>query len=182
MGFSRQEYWSGLPFPSPGDIPYPGIKPASLLSPALEGRFFTTRATWEPRSVSCFVMPDSVTPSARLLCPWDSPGKNTGVGCHALLQGIFPTQGSNDCLFRLLRWQADSLPLAIPGGPQNESGLSFMLCRSWLEAKVHTWAQEGVWSLTGRLAHDPVMVRKTLTQVSVAQVPTLWQALCEAVG
>ena len=33
--------------------------------------------------------------TARLLCPWDSPGKNTGVGCHALLQGIFPTQGSN---------------------------------------------------------------------------------------
>ena len=31
----------------------------------------------------------------RLLCPWDSPGKNTGVGCHALFQGIFPTQGSN---------------------------------------------------------------------------------------
>ena len=35
---------------------------------------------------------------ARLLCPWDSPGKNTGVGCHALLQGIFPTQGSNPYL------------------------------------------------------------------------------------
>ena len=33
--------------------------------------------------------------TARLFCPWDSPGKNTGVGCHALLQGIFPTQGSN---------------------------------------------------------------------------------------
>ena len=33
-----------------------------------------------------------------LLCPWDSPGKNTGVGCHALLQGIFPTQGLNLCL------------------------------------------------------------------------------------
>ena len=32
---------------------------------------------------------------ARLLCPWDSPGKNTGVGCHFLLQGIFLTQGSN---------------------------------------------------------------------------------------
>ena len=32
---------------------------------------------------------------ARLLCPWDSPGKNTGVGCHSCLQGIFPTQGSN---------------------------------------------------------------------------------------
>ena len=33
--------------------------------------------------------------SSRLLCPWDSPGKNTGLCCHALLQGIFPTQGSN---------------------------------------------------------------------------------------
>ena len=38
------------------------------------------------------------------LCPWDSPSKNTGVGCHALLQGIFPSQGSNTCLLRLLHW------------------------------------------------------------------------------
>ena len=38
------------------------------------------------------------TVAARLLCPWDSPGKNTGVGCHALLQGIFPTRGSNPSL------------------------------------------------------------------------------------
>ena len=36
---------------------------------------------------------------ARLLYPWDSPGKNTGLGCHVLLQGVFPTQGSNPCLF-----------------------------------------------------------------------------------
>ena len=41
---------------------------------------------------------------ARLLCPWDSLGKNTEVGCHFLLQGIFPTQGSNLCL---LHWQVD---------------------------------------------------------------------------
>ena len=46
-----------------------------------------------------------------------SPGKNTGVGCHALLQGIFPTQGSNLHLLRLLHWQAGSLPLASPGKP-----------------------------------------------------------------
>ena len=39
---------------------------------------------------------------ARLLCPWDSPGKNSGVGCHGLLQGIFPTQGSNPGLLPLL--------------------------------------------------------------------------------
>ena len=46
------------------------------------------------------VVSDSLQPygPARLLCPWDSPGKNTGVGCHALLQGIFPTQGSNSSL------------------------------------------------------------------------------------
>ena len=46
MGFSRQEHWSGLPFPSPGNLPNPGIKPASLRAPALAGEFSTTRATW----------------------------------------------------------------------------------------------------------------------------------------
>jgi len=43
MGFSRQEYWSGLPFPPPGDHPDPGTKPTFLMSLALAGRFFTTR-------------------------------------------------------------------------------------------------------------------------------------------
>ena len=45
----------------------------------------------------------------RLFCPLDFPGKHTGVGCHFLLQGIFPTQGLNP---RLMYWQADSLPLS----------------------------------------------------------------------
>ena len=45
MGFSRQEYWSGLPFPSPGDLPHPGIEPKS---PALAGRFFTTEPPGKP--------------------------------------------------------------------------------------------------------------------------------------
>ena len=48
----------------------------------------------------------------------DSPGKNTGVSCHALLQGIFLTQLSNRHLFRLFHWQAGSLPLAPPGKPK----------------------------------------------------------------
>ena len=47
----------------------------------------------------------------------DSPGKSTGVGFHALLQGIFPTQGSNPGLLCLLHWQADSLPLDLSGKP-----------------------------------------------------------------
>ena len=42
MGLSRQEYWTGLPFLTPGDLPNPGIKPESLVSPALAGGFFST--------------------------------------------------------------------------------------------------------------------------------------------
>ena len=47
MGFSRQEYWSGLPFPSPGDLPDSGIEFVSPVSPALAGEFFTMSTTWE---------------------------------------------------------------------------------------------------------------------------------------
>ena len=57
---------------------------------------------------------NSMLKLSRLLCPWDFPGKNTGVGCHFLLQGIFLTQGSNSCL---LHWQVDSLPLSHLGSP-----------------------------------------------------------------
>ena len=47
MGFSRQESWRGWPFPPPGGLPAPGIKPASLMSPALAGGVLTSRSTWE---------------------------------------------------------------------------------------------------------------------------------------
>ena len=67
------------------------------------------------------VVSDSLQPYGlypnRLFCPWNSQGKNTGVGCHALLQGIFLTQGSNPHLLRLLYRQVISLPLAPPGKP-----------------------------------------------------------------
>ena len=49
MGFSRQEYWRGLPGPPPGDLADPGIEPVSLMSPSLAGRFFTISASWEAR-------------------------------------------------------------------------------------------------------------------------------------
>ena len=49
-GFPRQEYWSGLPFPPPGDLPNPGIKPTFLVSPALAGKFFTTTPPGNPKS------------------------------------------------------------------------------------------------------------------------------------
>ena len=57
----------------------------------------------------------SVMPDSLFLCPRDSPGKNTGVDCHALLQGIFLTQGLNLHLLCLLHWHAGSLPLVLPG-------------------------------------------------------------------
>ena len=55
MEFSRQEYWSGVPFPSPGDLSNPGIKPVSLMSPARAGGFCTTSATWigRPNNWDC---------------------------------------------------------------------------------------------------------------------------------
>ena len=52
MGFSRQEYWSGLPCPPPGDLPNPGIEPESPMSLALTGGFFTTNATWESQDTT----------------------------------------------------------------------------------------------------------------------------------
>ena len=51
---------------------------------------------------------------AKLLYPRDIPGKNIGMGCHALLLGIFPIQGLNPCLLRLSHWQTCALPLAPP--------------------------------------------------------------------
>ena len=71
-------------------------------------------------------MPDSlrlyVLYPIMLLCPWDSPGKNAGVDCYALLQGIFPTQGWNLSLLCLLHWQSGSLPLAPPACRHRLSG------------------------------------------------------------
>ena len=65
------------------------------------------------------VVSDSLRPRGlrptRLLCPWNSPGKNAGVGCHSLLQGILPTQESNLSLLCLLHWQAGSFPLSHLG-------------------------------------------------------------------
>ena len=91
----------------------------------------------ESESVSCSVLSDSLQPDGlqptRHLCPWSSPGKNTGVGCRSLLQMIFPIQGSN---LALLHWQVGSLPPELPGKPtvktktesQGQLGSTACLC------------------------------------------------------
>ena len=67
------------------------------------------------QSCLTFCDPPGRTVAARLLCLWNSPGENTGVGCYFLLQGTFLTQGLNLHLLYLLHWQADSLPLCYLG-------------------------------------------------------------------
>ena len=81
MGFSRQEYWSGSPGPPPGDLPDSGIEPASLLSPALAGEFFTTSFTWEAPSTHLEVpyFAPGFTHSLLIMCSYLSLEKNFKV-------------------------------------------------------------------------------------------------------
>ena len=107
---------------------------------------------------------------ARLLCPWDFPGKDPGVGyqaCQALLfmgfsrqeywsglpsllQGIFPTQGSNAYLLCLLHWQAGSLPQAPPGKEGYWHALSFTVEKA---IATHSSTQQVFTGVRGRAAH-----------------------------
>ena len=68
LGFSRQEYWSGLPFLPPGDLPNPVTKPTFLTSPALVGGFFTTSTTWEAQC--CFIGPYHLAQDLRIGEEW----------------------------------------------------------------------------------------------------------------
>ena len=94
--------------------------------------------------VNCSVISDSLQPHGwyptRLLCTCDSPGKNTGVGCHSLLQGLFPTQESNLGVGAL---QADSLP----SGP---SGIikSFGLLQKSYSTSINMHVSSAFWLLT----------------------------------
>ena len=77
--------------------------------------------------------------SSRLLCPWDSPDKNTGVSCYTLLQGIFPTQELKQHLLCLLHWQVGSLPLETPGKLKN---MILTICLFYIYfCSVHLYSQ-----------------------------------------
>ena len=88
MEFSRQEYWSGLSCPPPGDLPNLGFEPESLTSHALAGGFFTTTATWEaqlPSGYSCSHHPGNLTIShcysPRPICLLHRPNEQVKWGC-----------------------------------------------------------------------------------------------------
>ena len=83
---------------------------------------------------SCPTLCSTMEQPPRLLCPWDLPGKDIGVGCHFLLHKIFPTQGLNPHLLCLLHWQASSLPLVPPAKPLLVTrGNEFSFCLSSFE-------------------------------------------------
>ena len=110
------------------------IRPVSAAPPGTLGTQVPRRSAGDVRKEVCCcclatsVMSDSLQPLGlklpRTFCPWDSLSKNTGVGCHVLLQGIFPTQGSNP---HFLHWQVDSLPPEPPGEALFEHIISSVL-------------------------------------------------------
>ena len=81
---------------------------------------------------SCPTLFDSGLFPTRLLFPWDSPGENTGVGCHALLQGIFLTQGWKSHMPSSPALQADPLPTEQPGKPQTKVEMNVKVAQSCL--------------------------------------------------
>ena len=88
----------------------------AIINTELPCSFHQQPVTTCVRAQSCLTLrPHGLQPTS-LLCPWNFPGKNTGVGCHFLLQGIFSTQGLN---LHLLHWQADSLPTVYHTRIQN---------------------------------------------------------------
>ena len=90
IGFSRPEYWTGLPFPPAGDLPDPGVKPMSLTSSALTGRFFTTSATWEAE----FIMREVISTQHSSRCePVKFPFTSTALVSFLLLAHFLPHPG-----------------------------------------------------------------------------------------
>ena len=95
VGFSRQEHWSGLPFPPPGDLPDPGVEPASLTSAALAIGLFTASATWEAQFLEIGRIQKG---EEGVMC---DPVKGQGVASRAAggLEGTQPQVGEG-CLRR----------------------------------------------------------------------------------
>ena len=153
MGFSRQEYWSGLPRPPPGHLPDPGIRPMSLLSPALADGFFTTSTTWEApiSGLNCLLM--RALPRGKKL--HTVPGLTSGLvsGCPGrvliMLQGsprIFCVEGRWKGKESWFRWEYEQEYLLsrqrpyLKWEPTEGSKLKHMhykdVAQTWLEGET----------------------------------------------
>ena len=111
------------------------------------------------------------------------PGKNTAVGCHALLQGIFWTQGSNWCLLHLLPWQAGSLSLAPPRKPSNCTIVVQSLSCVWLFVTPWTAAHQGslsfsiYWSLLKLMTIESVIPSNRLIFCHYLLLPSIFPSI-----
>ena len=99
MRFPRQEYWSGLPFLTPGDLPDPGIRPTSLASPALAGRFFTTEPPEKPMFItsSIFILAYFFLRSSICVCFHMFPAGSDGKESACSAGGLGSIPGSRRC-------------------------------------------------------------------------------------
>ena len=140
VGFSRQEYWNGLPCPPSGDLSDSGIKPASLLSPALAGGFFTTCAAWESHPhtyTQCCALQFHfhyliiISPNKRCYFPNGSAGRESA--CHGGDMGSI--LGSEDPLEKERATQSSILTWEIPQ-TEKPGGLQF----TGLQRVGHDWS------------------------------------------
>ena len=134
------------------------------------------------------VLSDSLGPHGleptRLLCPWDFSQKNTGVGCHFLLQGFFTTQGLTPHFPCLLHWQVDTLPPSHRGSP----------CLRWRKPKAcgpaiaqsETGLHKGSLTLWASLRLEPGLRGATpnhsvlLPELPVGTLPDCWRTIPES--
>ena len=101
--------------------------------------------------VSNYLWPHGLSPTS-LPCPWNFPDKNTGVGCHFLLQRIFPIQGLNLLLSCLLHWQADALPLSHLGSPRSKRKCNNNVpMQNWKTIACLSLVYIGGWALPGKV-------------------------------
>ena len=159
VGFSRQGYWSGLPFPPPGDLPDPGIEPTGFLSPALAGGFFTTGVTWEV--LSLFKSTQNSPLSSQIAEKWSSLWSSQkcfmnswSSWCHG---GWVCCQGSQDLSLDLHSWRlscngtySEYLPVVMVASKCVNSyfqdlsyarSLAFCFCFEWCVCVcVYTWS------------------------------------------
>ena len=105
IGVSRQEYWSGLPFSFPGDLPNRGIEPVSFMSPTLIGGFFTTSAAWEARYISCHLPGGSAGKESA--CSAGDLSLIPGLGRSSEAENSYPLhysdlENSMDCIVHMV--------------------------------------------------------------------------------
>ena len=164
MGFSRQEYWSGLPFPAPGDLPDPGIEPASLVSPALAGGFFTAKPPRRPLWAAWLINHRNLTPEAPGVGILRSASSGSGEnplpgGRQTTLCYILTLIRKRDSRFSI-PLEGSSPITAPPPGP-HPNLVTFQ--RPRLQTPSHWGPGFNIWALEERTNIQPMLTSRCLS-------------------